>query len=195
LWTLTESLTPSTRVADYTQAMMDLGATLCTRSQPDCKHCPLTRSCYAKLNDLVDTYPSKKPKKTLPERQRRFLLIKHENQVLLMKRPPQGIWGGLWSLPECELDDDVVSWCRNNLSITVSTGDALPVLTHTFSHFRLQMHPIVLHCARVTTVMDSEQFFWYNLEQMQAIGTAKPINDLLENECNDATNTLCEVGD
>ena len=94
-------MTPKINTGQFNQAMMDLGATLCTRSKPDCTRCPLSKTCFALEHDTIANYPGKKPTKITPVKQTVMLVIKNEQgKLLLHKRPATGIWGGLWSLPE-----------------------------------------------------------------------------------------------
>ena len=135
LWELAEQLTPDERLCDYTQAIMDFGATLCGR-RPNCSKCPLTSHCQAYQAGNPSDYPTSKGRKTLPTRTTRMLILKDtHNQVLLLQRPPSGIWGGLWSLPECPAEEDIGSWCRCSLGIAVDDLSEQPTLRHTFSHF------------------------------------------------------------
>ena len=113
LWQLSSLYTPSVRCADYTQAMMDMGATLCTRSKPNCELCPIHSHCDARINNLVSKIPSPKPKKKLPIKHLVFLLLQNKDQqILLEKRPASGIWGGLWSFPEFPTLSAAQSWCQ-----------------------------------------------------------------------------------
>ena len=102
LWAHAEVLTPTLRCDDYTQAIMDLGATVCTRSKPRCEHCPLSSHCLAHQQNIVTLLPVKKTSRTLPKRAATFLILQNDNNILLWKRPPFGIWGGLWSLPQID---------------------------------------------------------------------------------------------
>jgi A/G-specific adenine glycosylase len=142
LWELADRHTPQTRVADYTQAIMDLGATLCRRAQPQCPHCPLRADCAAHAAGRPETYPHPKPHKTIPVRSVRMLMIRDgRGHILLQRRPPAGIWGGLWGLPECSAHD-VRAWCRDALGLEIETGERWPTLRHSFSHFHLDIHPV-----------------------------------------------------
>jgi A/G-specific adenine glycosylase len=142
LWELAEYHTPRARVADYTQAIMDIGATLCRRTRPGCVRCPLRRGCAAHAEGRPETYPRPKPRKTVPVRAVRMLLIRDEaGRILLQRRPPAGIWGGLWGLPECTTRD-IRAWCRDTLGLEIETDKRWPTLRHSFSHFRLDIHPI-----------------------------------------------------
>jgi len=183
LWQLAEQLTPEQRVADYTQAMMDLGATLCTRGQPQCTRCPLQQHCKAFQQDCVKNYPQPKPKKQLPTRNAFFLILLNEDgHVLLEKRPAQGIWGGLWSLPQHEDKTQLIDNLQQRLQGKIQTTGSLPEIRHTFSHFHLTMRPVLakLHNAPVQ-ISESGQRNWYQPQQLSGIGLATPIKNLLVN--------------
>ena len=142
LWELAECHTPRARVGDYTQAVMDLGATLCRRAQPLCDRCPLRRGCAAYAEGNPEAYPRPAKRKNVPARSVRMLLIQDaEGRVLLQRRPPAGIWGGLWGLPECR-GRDVRAWSQATLGLDIAPGRRWPRLRHTFSHFHLDIHPI-----------------------------------------------------
>jgi A/G-specific adenine glycosylase len=181
LWQLAEQHTPRRRVAHYTQAIMDLGATLCTRSRPRCGDCPLQDQCCAYSQHRITAFPTAKPRKALPVRRTQLLLIRDTAAaVLLTKRPPAGIWGGLWSLPECAVDDDVATWCRKRLGFSVGEAERWPVLRHTFSHFHLDIHPVLMEVAApLPSVMDTADSVWYNPRKPQQLGLAAPIQRLL----------------
>jgi len=185
LWEQAERLTPDTQVADYTQAIMDLGATVCTRSAKSCKQCPLNRDCRAYADNSVHAYPSPRPKKTLPVRTTIMLLLRDEtNRVLLQKRPPSGIWGGLWSFPEADGNTgvaDIRKWCNGKLAVDIDvilTGDQL---RHTFSHFHLDITPVYARAIGNTqTIMEQADTVWYNTLEPDARGLATPVRKLLE---------------
>ncbi len=181
LWQLAEKFTPHLRVADYTQAMMDLGATVCRRANPDCVQCPLNGSCQARRLGSPQDYPVTTRRKRLPVKSVKMLMIRNDHgQVLLQQRPPTGIWGGLWGFPECT-EKDVQCWCREELGLEISPELTWPVLRHTFSHFRLDITPIP---ARVVgesiRAMEADDTVWYNLEQPDERGFAAPVKRLLE---------------
>ena len=182
LWHLSEALTPDTRLADYTQAIMDFGATLCRRSQPRCGDCPVADDCLAYQQGEPQRYPTPKPRKTLPVKSTRMLLLCDEqNRILLLKRPPSGIWGSLWSLPECEHDTDIAGFCREQLGIAVKTLKTGPVLRHTFSHFHLDITPISSHARPLDErIMASDERVWYNSRQPDSRGLPAPVKRLLE---------------
>jgi A/G-specific adenine glycosylase len=181
LWTLAEQYTPARRVADYTQAIMDLGATLCTRTQPDCPRCPLQRRCRARIAGNPQDYPMRVTRPRAPVKQVRLLMIRDQrDRVLLTQRPPVGVWGGLWSLPECE-QPDVRRWSRDYLGLDIQPETPWPVRRHSFSHFHLDITPIP---ARVLggkpAVMETGATVWYNVHRPDARGLAAPVKRLLE---------------
>ncbi len=182
LWALTENITPHERLADYTQAIMDFGATLCRRSQPRCGDCPLARDCLAYQQGQPQRYPTPKPRKTLPVKTTRMLLLNDkQGRVLLLKRPPMGIWGSLWSLPECDHEVDIAGFCREQLGIEVKNMEAGDTLRHTFSHFHLDITPIRAHTHPAAgVVMASDERVWYNSRQPDSRGLPAPVKRLLE---------------
>jgi len=169
LWQYSERLTPKKRVADFNQAMMDLGAGICTRSRPQCGLCPLQRDCVAFSEQRQTDYPGKKPKKTIPVRETQMLLLSNANsEVLLQRRPPTGIWGGLLSLPEIAMGDDAAGWCEKYLGCTVEEQTRWPVMRHTFSHFHLDISPVLMVPAsgagnntHTMSVMEGAEWVWY----------------------------------
>ncbi len=181
LWELAEQYTPHRRVADYTQAVMDLGATLCTRSQPGCGHCPLAGSCQALANGNPADYPGRKPRKSLPVRSTVFIVLQNEQgEILLEKRPPQGIWGGLWCFPQVENTDLVGQWCLDRIAVEAGDVQALSPFRHTFSHYHLDIQPVKITLASATDfVMAADQWLWYNRRAPAAVGLAAPVASLL----------------
>ncbi|MEW5967057.1 MAG: A/G-specific adenine glycosylase [Pseudomonadota bacterium] len=142
LWQLAESRLPQRDIEAYTQGMMDLGALVCTRSRPDCPACPVRDDCVAHAQNRTAELPTPRPRKTLPEREVQMLLLMDRGELLLEKRPLRGIWGGLWSLPELDPDVDPIRHCREHLGVTARTQQALPRLSHGFTHFRLHIQPV-----------------------------------------------------
>lgn len=181
LWELAEMYTPYERLADYTQAIMDLGATLCSR-KPDCDHCPFQADCQACQQGTPTDYPTRKPRKTLPVRSTHMLLLENEHgQVLLQQRPPTGIWGSLWSLPECPVQTDISNWCQDQFGLLVGQIRPGEVLRHTFSHFHLDIHPVHASLKDHTAcVMEPNSTVWYNSAQPDARGLPTPVKRLLE---------------
>ena len=141
LWEAAEALLPARDVETYSQALMDLGATVCTRTSPACAACPVAVDCVAFNEGRIGELPSPRPKKTLPHREIRVLLIERGGEILFERRPPLGIWGGLWSLPEFPLDADVRKAVRTRFAADVIPRDDLPTIEHGFTHFLLTLHP------------------------------------------------------
>ncbi|VAW99929.1 A/G-specific adenine glycosylase [hydrothermal vent metagenome] len=181
LWDKAELNTPAENLVDYTQAIMDLGATLCKRTKPDCPACPLNTHCQAHASGQETDFPTPKAKKTKPTKQTCMLMIhdKSSEHILLKRRPPSGIWGGLWSFPECQTDDDISDWCLHNLQLSVSATEPLTALRHTFSHYHLDIQPVKVRASPIG-VMDSEQLFWYNTRQPDERGLPAPVKTLLD---------------
>lgn len=189
LWQLTSLYTPIERVADYTQAMMDLGATVCTRTKPKCLQCPLQQDCVAYLEDKTGILPTPRPKKTLPVKKCFLLqLSNRDRQVYLHKRPPSGIWGGLWSLPEFDSINSLEQWCRQN-NMSVFQLERLPEQRHTFSHYHLDYTPILIKTdTPINFVMEANQALWYKAEQINTLALATPIKRLLQQTLLEQTN-------
>lgn len=181
LWAIAEELTPRQRTADYTQAMMDLGATLCVRSKPRCEDCPLLDDCAAYARGLVKEIPGKKPKKTIPVRKTVFLIVEDgAGSVLLEKRPAAGIWGSLYSFPE---SDDSYTLSASAPAAVDSEAPAaeeqLPPLRHTFSHFHLDIMPVRLPAVRLNSSQEPGRWLWYPLDGSVEVGLAAPVDKLL----------------
>jgi A/G-specific adenine glycosylase len=181
LWQLADRHTPASRVAAYTQAIMDLGATVCTRTRPRCDLCPLAKDCRARAEGNIDRYPASKLRKTLPVRSRRFLVVrKPSGHILLQARPPAGIWGGLWSLPELDIDTEAEHWCTTH-GLNVHRTTTWKVMRHSFSHYHLDIHPLVLDVqAPSPTVMDADRWLWYKDGEVSEVGLPAPVRRLLD---------------
>jgi len=183
LWTLAEQLTPRERCADYTQAIMDLGATLCSRTKPACGVCPLVDQCEAHRQQRTEEFPNRKPSKTLPVK-RTYMLLFHDRsnrRVLLEKRPSQGIWGGLWSFPESENIEAFHHDLYGELLVDPRSAQQWNTLRHTFSHFHLDITPVQIPLeANDVAIAESERFHWYSLDEPSPLGLAAPVKKLLE---------------
>jgi len=184
LWQLSEQLTPTQDTSYYNQAMMDLGATICTRTKPNCEQCPLQYSCLAKAANLQSEYPQKKPKKKIPEKNTIMVIprIQSNNSelVLMEKRPPSGIWGGLWCFYEiAELEQLTTLLTKVNLKPI--SQQLLTEFRHTFSHFHLDITPLVVDCELISNqeVNENNQQQWYNLQQENNVGLAASTKKLL----------------
>jgi len=179
LWTIAEQLTPEGRVGDYTQAIMDLGATLCTRSKPSCSTCPVSDDCVALSTDSIVSYPGRKPKRVKPLRTTTMVLASVDDQLYLERRPEAGIWGGLWSLPELG-ERSVSDWCGQVLGISAVESTSWDVLRHSFSHYDLDIHPIVVRIeAFEGRVSDTQATVWYKLDDAPPGGIAAPVQKLI----------------
>ncbi len=180
LWQLAEQLTPHERVNHYTQAMMDLGATLCTRSKPSCLLCPVREGCRAHLLGRETDFPEPKPRKTLPQKRTLMpLLANAEGAILLYRRPSSGLWGGLWSLPE--LDDlDALGELARQHALHLDEPRALAGLTHTFSHFQLAIEPWLVRVEQAGGAVAEGDWLWYNLATPPRLGLAAPVKKLLK---------------
>ena len=180
LWELAEQHTPTERVGDYTQAMMDLGATLCTRSQPRCATCPVHTDCRAYALDAIDQFPGKKPKKSKPLRETTMVMALSHDALYLERRPAAGIWGGLWSLPEVA-DDGVDEWCARRAGGPDVEIVRWQPLRHSFSHYDLDIQPVVVRLPRdAGTVEDGEDAVWYRLGDNPPGGIAAPVRKLID---------------
>ena len=182
LWKLAEQGTPAERSGHYNQAMMDLGATLCTRAKPECPRCPLNADCRARAAGDPAAYPEPRPRRTRPLRRVRLLLV-HDRagHVLLERRPPVGLWGGLWSLPECPVGEEPATWCQRHLGTEAIRVEMLPPRRHTLSHFQLEIEPLAVQLeTRPRRVADADSLVWQNLDGTATLGLAAPIARLLQ---------------
>jgi A/G-specific adenine glycosylase len=185
LWLIAETFTPLERIADYTQAMMDLGATLCTRASPSCSECPLMTNCTAFKQGNPKDYPGKKAKKKLPVKTAYFLMLRNElGELLLEQNPPIGLWGGLWVFPQCETKKDFTELYLR-LGVEPDSQEILEVKRHTFSHFHLDYHPVqaTISSAGISTlkVAESPKQVWYNPQNPLSLGMPAPIKALIAN--------------
>ncbi len=167
LWDLAHKYLPSTQSGDYNQALMDLGATICTRSKPICDECPLQKNCLAFKNHVIDDYPNKKPKTIRPTKTTCMQIVLYKNEVLLFKREQSGIWGGLWSFPEFDLN------------IKSQQQFELEKITHDFSHYRLIITSVILQ-VKTKPKNIKEEHMWFDLNSKVRIGIPKPVISILE---------------
>ncbi len=177
LWQLSETVTPATRTRDFNQAMMDLGATVCTR-QPQCGRCPLQMDCRALAAGNPRDYPGRKPKREKPRRQTVMLVIRAAEGILLVRRAPQGIWSGLWSLPECPVSEDPITWAQSEMGIVIEAISHAAPLRHEFTHFSLDIHPVYARLAQSIEMRDGE-WVWYNSQSSASRGLPAPVKRLL----------------
>lgn len=181
LWSLAEAHTPARRVGDYTQAIMDLGATLCRRTRPECGRCPVRAGCAAHRAGTPERFPAPRRRRPVPVKSVRMLLIRDARaRVLLIRRPPTGVWGGLWGLPECTARD-VRAWCRRHLGLAIQPEPALPPFRHAFTHFHLDITPIPARLVGSSEVsMEGAETVWYNVRRPDARGLAAPVRRMLK---------------
>jgi A/G-specific adenine glycosylase len=182
MWALAESLLPDAAHKDdvtaYTQGLMDLGATLCVRGKPDCARCPFAVDCVANVTGRQRELPAARPKKTVPTRKTWMLVLKSGDTVLLEKRPPTGIWGGLWSLPEAADEAALVAVAHSFGG--ADTLQRLSPLTHTFTHFKLDIEPRLGESrGRLIQAADAETV-WAPLAEIDSFGLPAPVRKLLD---------------
>ncbi len=193
LWRQAEALLPGNDVAVYTQALMDMGATLCTRSRPKCDSCPVQKDCTALQTGRVDELPTPKLRKVVPERSATFLLAMQNGEILLEKRSSTGIWGGLWCLPQFDDGDDVLDWCALHGIVIdklirhpraggdpvnlIGQCEALVPFTHTFTHFKLHITPLLLNLAHKPP--HQAEHVWLNVNEALQAAIPTPVRQLL----------------
>lgn len=177
LWSLAEERTPAARVDDYNQAMMDLGATLCQRSRPACTLCPVRDDCRALAAGEVDRYPGRKPKKRKPLRRTTMVMATTGREVFMQRRPPTGIWGGLWSFPEVEAEP--ASWAIERLGSDVLAAETWGTLRHSFSHYDLDIVPVVMRVHSAQQQVHDGDAGWFPLQAEPPGGIAAPVQKLL----------------
>lgn len=182
LWEFAEKHTPTHEVAAYTQAIMDLGAMVCTRSQPSCTKCPLSQYCFANVQKDTLHYPGKKPRKALPTRSVQLLMLRNRRgEVLLQQRAANGIWGGLWCFPEITPDEDIGESCQKICGKRPRVIQQWPSWRHTFSHFHLHITPVLLDVANIAGKYNSERHLWVRPDvKTLPVGLAAPTCKLLE---------------
>ncbi len=185
LWQIAEMYTPQKKAAAYNQAMMDIGAMICTRTQPQCQKCPLQNNCIARQLNKMSEFPSKKANKPLPVKSQQLLIICNDRgEVLLEKRPAKGIWGGLWSLPEYPTDENIKSWCWQNYRCRIDQVQHWPMFRHTFTHFHLEIVPILVTIKTNAKNKPIDPLIWYNVKLPDTRGLAAPIKKILDQVAN-----------
>ncbi len=179
LWQQAESLLPRRDVAAYTQGLMDLGASICSRSKPECGACPVRGDCVAHTSGRVGEFPAARPRRNLPERHACLLLVVRDNEILLEKRPLGGIWGGLWSLPQFDREAVALKWCAQH-DMPVVRHTAMPKFVHTFTHFRLHIAPVRADLARRAASPTTPGLKWLGIDAALGAAIPKPVRGLLE---------------
>ena len=173
LWQIAVRENPAIEAVAYTQGLMDLGATLCTRTKPECGACPVSISCEALEKKLVHALPTPKPRKVIPEKNTTMLVLMNGDEVMLEKRPPTGIWGGLWSFPEINID-------TNSDDINLQNASPLNTLTHTFTHFKLHIQPLLAHVTKQSWQVEEPRTIWLNLDNAIGAAIPTPIRKILQ---------------
>ena len=182
LWALAERHTPHVEVAAYTQAIMDLGATLCTRRRPVCALCPLENACRARAEYRQHELPAARPKRERPQRRTAFLILRDPaGAFLLERRPPSGVWGGLFGFPECPPEPDVRAACEQRFGVRVKSARRLGDLHHGFTHYALDIEPHLVEVdRRESEVRDGDGRVWYTPGSPLEVGLAVPVSRLIE---------------
>jgi A/G-specific adenine glycosylase len=179
LWALAESLLPESHIEIYTQALMDLGATVCTRGKPACATCPLAGDCVANVKGRTGELPTPRPRKTVPARSTSMLVLVQDGRVLLELRPPSGIWGGLWSLPEAEPGADLEATCNLRFGIRLDSTEPLAPVRHGFTHFTLDIQPVLCRTDGIVTTLAEPGYRWFTHREIAGAGLPAPVKRLL----------------
>lgn len=179
-WEMANLCMPDQRCADYTQAIMDLGATCCTSKKPDCLHCPLQAHCKAFKQQEQEEYPTKKIKKQVPVKQQQFLILQNEGGlVYLEKKPPTGLWGGLWCLPSIDKDHCPIHFISQHYHLKGDTPKHLLEFKHHFSHFHLEITALHIKTRSLENIISEPIGQWFSLNQLTTLGLAKPTQLIL----------------
>jgi A/G-specific adenine glycosylase len=183
LWRQAEVCTPEHDVAAYTQAIMDLGATVCTRARPACTLCPLNAGCVAAFEGRQRELPGRKLQRHRPSREATLLIaqigVNGSTAVLLERRPQSGLWGGLWSPPQFPNESDALAWCAREFG-DATESHVLSPIDHAFTHFDLRLKPLLVRGRETLAVLDAEDRLWYRLDAPPRVGLPQPIVQLLE---------------
>ncbi len=184
LWQIAERENPHDNSIAYTQGLMDLGATLCTRSKPKCPACPVNASCVALAKNLVSTLPTPKPRKTLPEKSTTMLVFINKNEVLLEKRPQTGIWAGLWSLPEIGALEIASEVAKSKFGLAVESDEPLAIVNHVFTHFKLAITPQPLQVIKQTFQVQAPNMkagtIWLPIDEAISAAIPTPVRNILQ---------------
>ncbi len=182
LWRLAEAHLPQANFCAYTQALMDLGATLCTRRAPACERCPVHHNCAARKNGDPEGYPARRPQRTLPTRDTCFLIVEdNAGAVLLERRPASGIWGGLWCFPQVDNENGLDVAAAALGLVDYDIVERLADVTHTFTHFRLNIQPLRLRATNCDAqIRESDDLCWYRSAAANRLGLPAPVARLLK---------------
>ncbi|MBL0122721.1 MAG: A/G-specific adenine glycosylase [Betaproteobacteria bacterium] len=180
LWLIAEKKLPKAEIESYTQGLMDLGATICTRTQPTCLLCPVRRSCVAFNEGRIEELPAKGEKRETPHRQTRMLVILSRGEVLLERRPPTGIWGGLWCLPELPVEQDVFEVLHTRYALKGRTVRELDRVEHGFTHYSLSIFPVEIAVTGIAIRAMEPGLMWVNLEEATGAAIPAPVKRILQ---------------
>ncbi|NKF24525.1 A/G-specific adenine glycosylase [Solimonas marina] len=181
LWTLAERLLPHERLADYTQALMDLGASICTARKPRCLLCPVQADCQARIDGTIAQYPAPKPARARPQRRTQLLLAYDSADRLLMeRRPPSGLWGALWCPPLlADTDPSLADWLAAQ-NLDASAIETLPPFSHSFTHFDLELQPTRLRASAGAAAVAESRWQWIDADRLATLGLPAPIRKMLD---------------
>lgn len=183
-WQLAERLLPARAIRAYTQGLMDLGATVCTRANPACKRCPVATQCVALREGRIGELPAPRKRKPLPLRRATWLVLLHQGSVLLERRPGMGIWGGLWVFPELSERDNAnarrsKSFYREKFSCEVSESLRLPSIEHGFTHFKLRVRPFRCTVRKILPRAEAPGRVWLDVDDAIRAAVPAPVKNLL----------------
>jgi A/G-specific adenine glycosylase len=179
LWKRAADLLPRRNVQAYTQGLMDLGAGVCTRNRPRCEACPWAPPCVARKRGLTARLPARKPRKALPQKSTTMLALTRAGEVLLEKRPPSGIWGGMWCLPEAVREADIAGYCLRRFGARVSEVSELPRIAHGFTHYKLDIEPLQLRVGALDPRAGEPGLVWLPLEDARNAAIPAPVKRIL----------------
>jgi A/G-specific adenine glycosylase len=179
LWDVANKALPKKNIEAYTQGLMDLGATLCLRTRPLCLACPVEESCIAKREGRIHELPAPRPKKAVPEKSTTMLIIAHEGEVLLEKRPPTGVWAGMWCFPELQNGMNPRDACRQRYSLETIPLKPWHVLEHGFTHFKLSITPQPIAVQKKLSRTAEPGTVWLSIDDALNAAIPKPVRTLL----------------
>ncbi len=177
-WALAEELLPAHGIESYTQALMDLGATVCTRARPACERCPVAANCVALSEGRIAELPAPRKRKPLPLRRATWLVLMHQGAVLLERRPSSGVWGGLWVFPEGPAGE-IGSFCRKNFSCEIVKTRRMPVIEHGFTHFKLRVQPFRCMVQKILPRAEAPGRIWLEVGEAERAAVPAPVRALL----------------
>lgn len=178
LWALAERLLPERGIEAYTQALMDLGATVCMKGTPACEACPVRKQCIARKSGRTAEIPAPRPRKALPSRSATWLVLRHKGDILLERRPSAGLWGGLWTFPESD-KRNIASFCREHFGCEIAATRRLEPLEHGFTHFNLRIHPVMCDVSKITPRAEASGRIWIGIAEAKGAAVPSAVRKLL----------------